>query len=301
MNGYLNILKPAGMSSAAVVAAVRRMTGEKRVGHAGTLDPEAAGVLPVMTGKATRLFDFLVDKEKEYVAVAVFGASTDTQDATGTVLETGGNYPSLELIREKAQCLIGDIRQVPSMYSAIKVGGRPLYSLARKGIQAEVPIRTVHIARIDVLREMPDHGAELRVACGRGTYIRTLCHDLGALCGCPAHMRSLLRTRSGVFTLETALPLEEAKSLAAEGKLAERMLPPDYPLAHMKRIDASPRLGKWVQNGTKLPLDSVAGDIPVEGEAARIYLKGQFWGIVRRSGESLLWQAQIAPEEEKEV
>ena len=179
MNGYLNILKPTGLSSAAVVGIIRRLSGEKRVGHAGTLDPEAAGVLPIMMGKATRLFDYLVDKEKEYVAVAAFGTATDTQDATGTVTETGDCYPSLALIREKAQELTGDIRQVPSMYSAIKVGGKPLYARARAGETAEVPERMVHVERIDVIREMPNHGAELRVLCGRGTYIRTLCDDLG--------------------------------------------------------------------------------------------------------------------------
>ena len=123
MNGFFNIMKPSGMSSAAVVAVMRRLTGEKHVGHAGTLDPEAAGVLPVMTGKAARLFDYLVDKEKEYEAVCAFGSRTDTQDATGTVLETGENYPDLDTVREKAAELTGDIIQKPSMYSAIKVGG----------------------------------------------------------------------------------------------------------------------------------------------------------------------------------
>ena len=133
MNGFYNIQKPAGMSSAAVVAVMRRLTGEKRVGHAGTLDPEAAGVLPIMTGKAARLFDYLADKEKEYTAVCAFGARTDTQDATGTVLETGEDYPDRERIIRMAGELTGDIRQVPSMYSAIKVGGKPLYARARKG------------------------------------------------------------------------------------------------------------------------------------------------------------------------
>ncbi len=145
MNGFFNIMKPSGMSSAAVVAVMRRLTGEKHVGHAGTLDPEAAGVLPVMTGKAARLFDYLVDKEKEYEAVCAFGSRTDTQDATGTVLETGENYPDLDTVREKAAELTGDIIQKPSMYSAIKVGGKPLYARARKGETAEVPERTVHI------------------------------------------------------------------------------------------------------------------------------------------------------------
>ena len=143
MNGYYNILKPTGMSSAAVVAVMRRLTGEKRVGHAGTLDPEAAGVLPVMTGKATRLFDYLADKDKEYIAVCAFGLSTDTQDFTGNVIETGNNYPDTERFLEAAKQLTGEITQVPSMYSAIKVGGKPLYLKARRGEQADVPARKV--------------------------------------------------------------------------------------------------------------------------------------------------------------
>ena len=170
MNGFFNILKPPGMSSAAVVAVMRRLTGEKRTGHAGTLDPEAAGVLPIMTGKAARLFDYLVDKEKEYEAVCAFGTSTDTQDAAGTVLETSTNYPDIEAVREKVHLLTGEIRQRPSMYSAIKVGGKPLYARARRGEDVEVPERTVTVKSIEITGEEPDHGIALRIRCGRGTY-----------------------------------------------------------------------------------------------------------------------------------
>jgi len=300
MNGFFNILKPTGMSSAAVVAVLRRLTGEKRVGHAGTLDPEAAGVLPVMTGKATRLFDYLADKEKEYVAVAAFGSRTDTQDATGTVLETGDHYPDAEAVRRAAERLTGDIRQVPSMYSAIKVSGKPLYLRARRGETAEVPERTVHIEEIELMREMPDHGFELRIRCGRGTYIRTLCDDLGKLCGCPAHMRSLTRTRSGVFGIGDAITPEEAAALAADGTLRERLLPTDYPLGHLPRTEAAERLRKKVVNGTRLPLAGCAGDPLTEGQATRVYLGGQFWGIAAREGEELAWKALIAPEPEGE-
>lgn len=298
MNGFFNVLKPSGMSSAAVVAVFRRLTGEKRVGHAGTLDPEAAGILPVMTGKAARLFDYLTDKEKEYVAVVAFGASTDTQDATGTVLETGDHYPDLETVRNQCRLLTGSITQRPSMYSAIKVNGKPLYMRARKGETIEVPERTVRIDSIEVLREMPEHGAEIRVRCGRGTYIRTLCDDLGKLCGCPAHMRSLLRTQSGAFEMDTAIRLEEARELAAEGKLMTRLLPPDYPLGHLRRADAPVQLRAKVRAGAKLPLSGFGGECPPEGEPVRLYLENAFWGIVYREGEELVWRAQIAPETE---
>ena len=296
MNGFFNILKPPGMSSAAVVAVMRRLTGEKHTGHAGTLDPEAAGILPIMTGKATRLFDYLVDKEKEYEAVCAFGTSTDTQDATGAILETGENYPDTETVREKTQLLTGEIRQKPSMYSAIKVGGKPLYARARKGENVEVPERTVTVKSIEVTGEEPDHGVSLRIRCGKGTYIRTICDDLGKLCGCPAHMRSLLRTKSGAFTEENALTLDEAGKLAAEGRLAEKMLAPDWPLGHLKRIDIPAGYAKQVAAGAKIPVSALTGEKTEEAENLRVYLNNEFWGIMHRDGNMLVWKVQIAPE-----
>ena len=295
MNGYFNILKPTGMSSAAVVAVMRRLTGIKRIGHAGTLDPEAAGVLPVMTGKAARLFDYLADKEKEYVAVCAFGTATDTQDATGIVTETGDCYPDRETFLCAARQLTGEITQVPSIYSAIKVGGEPLYLRARRGEKAEAPQRTVKINCIELIRETEDHGYEIRVSCGHGTYIRTLCHDLGKLCGCPSHMRSLTRTRSGAFRIEDGITLEEARNLAEKGELMSRLLPPDYALGHITRLDIPTGMQKLVENGAKLPVSAnVAID---EGKPVRIYLKGQFWGIAVRHADRMIWKALIAPED----
>ena len=296
MNGFFNILKPTGMSSAAVVAVMRRLTGEKRTGHAGTLDPEAAGVLPIMTGKAARLFDYLVDKEKEYEAVCAFGASTDTQDATGTVLETGDRFPDVTAVREKAQELVGEIRQKPSMYSAIKVGGKPLYARARKGEEIDVPERIVQVKSIEITGAEPDHGYALRIRCGKGTYIRTICDDLGKLCGCPAHMRSLVRTRSGVFTAENGITLEEARELAAQGKLREKMLPPDYPLGHLRKIEVPQKFARQVAAGAKMTARGIAEDAP-EDENLRLYLNGEFWGIVHRDRDLLVWKVQIAPED----
>ena len=300
MNGFFNILKPTGMSSAAVVAVMRRLTGEKRVGHAGTLDPEAAGVLPIMTGKAARLFDYLTDKEKEYIAVCAFGSRTDTQDETGEILETGDNYPDKDTVIQAAKEMTGIIRQTPSMYSAIKVCGKPLYLRARRGENVEVPERMVHIVSIDVLRDMPDHGIEIRVRCGKGTYIRTLCEDLGTKCGCPAHMRSLLRTRSGAFTIDDALTLDDAKELAEAGKLSGRLLPPDWPLSHLHRTDIPAKMSKRVINGAKIPLDGLNRQELPEGRVTRIYLDGIFWGLAARHGDELVWKAQIAPEETEE-
>ena len=295
MNGYFNIEKPTGMSSAAVVAVLRRLTGVKRIGHAGTLDPEAAGVLPVMTGKATRLFDFLADKEKEYIAVCKFGTATDTQDATGSVVETGENYPDKESFLQSAAQLTGDITQVPSMYSAIKVGGKPLYLRARRGETVNVPQRIVHIEEIELIRAAAEHEFEIRVRCGKGTYIRTLCADLGKLCGCPAHMKSLIRTQSGAFRIEESVTLEQAKELADKGRLSELLLPPDYPLAHLPRADMPGKMRKLVINGAKMPLISSAGQLK-NGDHVRIYLEGCFWGIAMRQDNELIWKVQIAPE-----
>lgn len=299
MNGFFNINKPRGMSSAAVVAVLRRMNGMKRIGHAGTLDPEAAGVLPIMTGKATRLFDYLTDKEKEYEAVIAFGSSTDTQDATGNVIETGNNWPDRDRVCQAAASLTGDIIQIPSMYSAIKVQGEPLYRKARKGEQIDVPQRTVHIYQIDILGEEPDHGFSIHVRCGKGTYIRTLCHDIGRICGCPAHMRSLVRTRSGIFRLDEAMTLEEAAQLADEGRLREKLLPPDYALTHLPRVEVPEAMSKQVRNGAKIPVTEEYRMLD-EARPVRIYLQNRFWGIAERQEDELRWKVQISPEENPE-
>ena len=298
MNGFFNLNKPSGVSSAAVVGTLKRLTGEKRIGHAGTLDLEAAGVLPIMLGRATRLFDFLVDKEKEYEAVCAFGTATDTQDATGRVIAEGDRYPDAEQVLQQLPALTGDIRQRPSMYSAIKVGGKPLYARARGGETPEVPERTVHVERIELLGPEPEHAFRLRIACGKGTYIRSICDDLGKLCGCPAHMRSLVRTRGGFFRIGDALTLEEARSLAEAGRLRERLIPLDAPLQHLRSTEAPAWMEKWVAAGAKLPAEKLTGEIPPEGEVTRIYLRGRFWGIAERREEYLAWRVQIPPEEE---
>lgn len=299
MNGFLNVLKPPGMSSAAVVAVVKRLTGEKRVGHAGTLDPEAAGVLPIMVGRAARLFDYLVDKQKSYVAEVAFGASTDTQDATGHLVATGDAYPTMEAVRQAARALTGDIWQRPSMYSAIKQGGKPMYERARNGETVEVPLRQVRVDDIRIVREMPNHGVLMVVDCGKGTYIRSICNDMGEKVGCPAHMRFLLRTRSGAFVLEDALTLEELQSHKEAGTLKECFVPMDMPIGHLPRAEAPLWLEKQVQNGVKLPLKKLTGAEKLrEGEVTRVYLGGAFWGMAAREGDMLVWRALIDPNAE---
>ena len=291
MNGFLNILKPPGMSSAAVVATVKRLTGERRIGHAGTLDPEAAGVLPVMIGQATRLFDHLSDKEKRYIAECAFGAETDTQDAQGTVTVTGDRFPAREDVQRAADGMIGLIWQRPGIYSAVKQGGKPLYKLARSGVEAQAPMRQVLIERITLGPETPGHGIMLTVDCGRGTYIRSLCEDIGRACGCPAHMRFLLRAKSGAFGLDTAITLQEAESDAAQGVLQKQLLPPDYPLQHLKQLSLPQRWWHAAENGSKIPLDQIPHPEAVTAEEIfRIYLGARFAGLAVVDNGLLRWR-----------
>ena len=299
MNGFLNILKPPGMSSAAVVAAVKRLTGEKHIGHAGTLDPEAAGVLPVMVGQATRLFDYLIDKEKTYVAECAFGQATDTQDAQGRVTEEGDAWPEMAKVRAAADALTGDIQQRPGIYSAVKQGGRPLYMLARKGREAEAPLRTVHIERITLHGETENHGVLMTVDCGRGTYIRSLCEDIGRLCGCPAHMRFLLRTRSGAFTLETAMTLEEVTALRDSRELAQRLLPMDWPLQHLPSLRVPEGMIRLARSGAALNANWIPGAMALtEGAPIRMITGEDFAGIAVRQEEELRWRMVAAGEPE---
>ena len=282
MDGFLNVLKPPGLSSGTVVAIVKRVTGEK-VGHAGTLDPEACGILPVMVGKATRLFDFMVEKQKTYLAEIAFGSATDTQDAQGKVIEKGTDTPTLEAVRAVLPRFTGDILQTPPMFSALKMGGETLYKLALKGRTAEIPARPIHVDRIELLSETPRHGMLLRVVCGRGTYIRTLCNDIGQALGCPAHMRFLLREQTGAFTLDTAVTIEELKA----GDTGKYLLPLDTPLRHLARYDVPARLHKLCLNGVRLRPDEWPGDAP-EGAFVRLYIDDRLIGISRVEAQGIL-------------
>lgn len=284
--GFLNVLKPPGMSSAAVVGRVRRLLQGAKVGHAGTLDPEAAGVLPLMIGKAARLFDYLQDKQKEYVAEVAFGQATDTQDAQGSVLAVGANIPDEAAMRAVLPAFQGDLMQTPPMYSALKRDGRRLYDLARKGEQVAVDARPVTVHALSLQGMMPRSGALLRVACSKGFYVRTLCHDLGQALGCPAHMRFLLRTRSGSFTLDTAHTLESLAMAADAGTVATLLLPMDLPLAHLPSVDVPLRLHKPLINGIPLRLDALLA-LPTTEKPIRMYVAGVLTAIGEQQGELL--------------
>ena len=287
--GFLNVLKPPGMSSAHVVGAVRRMLGGAKVGHAGTLDPEAAGILPIMVGKAARLFDYMQDKEKAYVTEIAFGAATDTQDAQGAVMETGEHYPDEAAILAGLESLSGTIWQTQPMYSAIKQDGKRLYELARDGKEAEVPAREVTAHELTLRTLTENHGALVYVRCSKGFYVRTLCKDLGEKLGCPAHMRFLLRTQSGPFTLDTAHTLEALKQAADEGRLADLLLPPHAALGHLPMMDVPSGLEKPVINGGRLPWQRFAHalkDTAAEsGSPFGLWMHGALCAIAQREGD----------------
>lgn len=292
--GFLNVLKPPGMTSAQLVGRVRRLLGGAKVGHAGTLDPEAAGVLPLMVGKAARLFDYLQDKEKAYIAEVAFGCATDTQDAQGQVTQTGDSYPSEPTIRDALLTLTGEQMQTPPMFSALKHDGKRLYELARRGETLALPSRPVTVHQLQLLGITQRHGALLDVHCSKGFYVRTLCDDLGQRVGCPAHMRFLLRTQSGAFTLDTASTLEQLTEAAENGTLAERILPMETVLGHMPSVDVPTVHQKALLNGVPIPLErlpSLAGI--AEGKPIRVYLQGRLIAIGCRKAGHLTLQTWL--------
>ena len=273
-DGFLNILKPPGMSSHDVVYAVRRALGVRRVGHAGTLDPGAAGVLPVAVGKATKLLAYLEPVGKTYRAELLFGIKTDSGDDTGKVLERmdGFSLPSRERITEALASFKGRIEQRPPKYSAIKINGQKAYMLARQQLDIELPAREVEIYRLELLAEREQANTLLlEIDCSKGTYIRSLCADIGDSLGIPATMSFLVRTRVGDFRLFEAITLEE---LAAQGAAA--LLAPDGFLKHLPRYDLPERRRQAFLNGLPTGLRDFPAD---EDVLLRVYSTGDFLGL----------------------
>ncbi len=290
MNGFLCVLKPPGMTSSDVVVCVRRRLARgTKVGHAGTLDPEAAGVLPLMVGKASRLFDYLVEKEKTYVAELKTGYATDTQDAHGRIVAGCGERASLSQLQAAIPLLTGEIMQRPPMFSALKRDGKKLCDLARQGVEVDVEPRPTQVYAIDVLHALGEGRFMLRVRCGRGTYIRTLCHDLGEAMGTRAHMGLLLRTQTGMFALEDAHTIEEIESCADLSPLLVAM---DRPIAHLPRVDVAPWAERFVRNGNTLAPNALRGEAP-EGAPARLYVSDRFAGIGRMRGGQMKFDAML--------
>ncbi len=252
-DGILNVNKPAGWTSHDVVAKVRGLVKGLKIGHAGTLDPAATGVLPVLVGRGTRIAEYLLDWDKEYRAVLRLGRTTETQDATGAVLATRSLDGLTEAqIRSAIARFRGRITQVPPMYSAVKVDGVPLYKSARAGRTVEREPRTVEIYELEVL-SIAGADVTLRVRCSKGTYVRTLCADIGEALGVGGHLLSLQRTRVGPLAVEQALTLETIGARAAAGRLTEDLLALDDALASVPAIVVDGRTAEHVRHGAAVP------------------------------------------------
>ena len=291
MNGFLNLLKPPGMSSGAAVAVVKRLTGD-RTGHAGTLDPEAAGVLPVMVGRATRLLDYFPDKSKSYVAEIAFSGATDTQDAQGVIVEKKARVPEREEIQAVLPRFLGTILQCPPAYSALKMGGVPLYQLARQGKMVETKARETVIRSLELGEKTGQDGYMLSIDCGSGTYIRTLCHDLGQALHAPAHMRFLLRTRHGCFDIAQAVTVEEVISAGEKGTLEPLLLPMDRPFLSLPALQLPPSYEKLGRNGGKLPRALMPD--AMDGELFRVYAGQDFLGIAHAAQDAIRFDVGLS-------
>ncbi len=256
-HGIIVVHKEKGFTSHDVVAKMRGIFEQKKIGHTGTLDPEAEGVLVVCLGSGTRLCDMLTDRDKEYVAELYLGVETDTQDLTGSVLAEHPVEVDERQVRETALSFQGTYRQVPPMYSALKVNGRKLYELAREGKEVQRQAREVNIAELEIL-EMHLPVVRMRVVCSKGTYIRTLCADIGAKLGCGGAMKSLIRTRAGSFSLEDAVTLGKLQEMKDQGRLSEALRPVESmfvscPVLHVRRD-----LVKLLDNGNALAVEQTA-------------------------------------------
>lgn len=270
MDGVINFLKPPGMSSNAAVILMRKLTGIKKIGHAGTLDPGACGVLPLCLGKATHISAYMMDAKKEYVAEVVFGKQTDTGDSYGTVTEvSAGKLPSEEDIKRVLKSFEGRIRQQTPAYSAVKIEGKRSYKLARQGAAVDMPYREVEIYEMEYLGRTAADAHRLRVCCGKGAYIRVLCEDIGKALSQRAYMSFLARTKCAGLDIENAVTADELQ----RGNIEDWLLPMERFLSVLPRIDAAANQREKLFHGVRVPVG--AGDV----DTARIYADGELLGI----------------------
>ena len=299
MNGIINVYKEKGYTSHDVVAKLRGICHQKKVGHTGTLDPDAEGVLPVCFGTATKVCELLTDKEKEYEAVLLLGVETDTQDISGKVLQEKNVNCTKEELLQAAASFVGAYSQTPPMYSALKVNGKKLCDLARSGIYIERKPRTVHIFDLEIVWiDMPR--VKIKVHCSKGTYIRTLCHDIGKKLGCGGCMEQLVRTRSGIFCIADAWKLAQIEQLAAQQRTEELFMPIEALFTAYPSAKVCKEFLRMLENGNRLPKQAFefASDAPLDTcEKLRVYRESEFFGIYQwdaaRSDykpEKIFWQ-----------
>ncbi len=278
-NGIINIYKEKGFTSHDVVAKMRGICKQKKIGHTGTLDPDAEGVLPVCLGSGTKLCDMLTDKDKEYVAELLLGVKTDTQDITGKVLCEKEPVCEESLIRECVMSFAGEYMQVPPMYSALKVNGKKLYELARSGKEVERQARPVTIHEIEIM-EINVPIVKMRVACSKGTYIRTLCEDIGEKLGCGGTMKSLLRTKVGNFTLDKALTLQQLEEVRDAGEIEKILFPVDKAFEDCQALHVLPEYVKLIDNGNAFYANqTVENKRYVDAPLVRVYGNDKFYGV----------------------
>ena len=301
-NGLINIYKEPGFTSNDVVAKLRGILKQKKIGHTGILDPDAVGVLVVCLGTGTKLVEMLTDHDKEYIAVCQLGVTTDTQDMSGTVLEKKDVNVTRQQLHEAVQAFVGDYDQIPPMYSAIKQNGKKLYELAREGIEVERKPRKVNIGAITILddEKLETEGLfTMEVKCSKGTYIRTLCHDIGLSLGCGAAMAQLARTRVGAFGLDTAIPLSKVEELRDADKLRDVIKSPEYIFRDLDAIHVKDSCRVLLENGNSFRRDNLLDENPSgvndteydeemfkEGNEFRVYGEDEtFFGIYRYSSK----------------
>ncbi len=265
LNGILVINKEPGYTSHDVVNCVRKIVGMKRVGHTGTLDPDATGVLPVCLGTATRVSDMLMQTDKEYVAGFLLGVETDTQDSSGTVLCRRDVSVSEAQLRQVVSQFVGEISQIPPMYSAVKIGGKKLYELARKGVEVERVPRQVTVHALNVQAFEKNQGT-LLIRCSKGTYVRTLIHDIGQALGCGACMTRLVRTKSSIFSLEDAVSLKQLETLVKAGALLDALIETDRVFLDLPAWTADEAAARRFLNGARTTVPLAAGRYRIYGE-----------------------------------
>jgi len=282
MNGIINVLKPPGMTSHDVVSFIRKVLNTKKIGHTGTLDPEAAGVLPICIGKATKVAQYLTDKQKRYRANIKFGTVTDTYDSYGKIIRESGPV-SIEpkTLEEILKSFTGIISQKPPIYSALKVKGKKLYQYAREGKEVQIEERPVEIYELKLLGMEAEDEAMIDVLCSKGTYIRTLCYDIGEVLGCGAHMSQLVRLGSSPFTIENSSTLEEIKTAAEENRLDDIIAGVEILFGNYKAIIVKPSALSSLMNGNPLFEQGVLQGFEglCENEDVSIYGEDVFIGI----------------------
>ncbi len=284
-SGIINVYKEKGFTSFDVVAKLRGILKTKKIGHTGTLDPDAEGVLPVCIGRATKVCDILTDKDKVYEAVMLLGVETDTQDTSGEVLKELPVAVSEEEVKDAILSFVGEYAQIPPMYSALKVNGKKLYELAREGKTVERKARNVQIFSIDMI-EIDLPRVRMSVHCSKGTYIRTLCHDIGQKLGCGGCMEKLLRTKVGVFELQDTLKLSEIDDLAKAGRVEEKIISVDELFEDYTKVWTTPEFDVVVHNGNRVKKRMFAEKLSANTERLRVYdSKSEFIGIYEFSKE----------------